>query len=177
MPTFAAAQSAHRAALERLFAGETPAYLLCLTSDYAGYYGPCEDAAFARWRDGELDKIADNLLLAGEDAVNFRPPVVEFSPLGVHWVDALFGVRVYQFAGQWWADPLPGRLADLDGVDVPGSPQVAWMTAALADLLARLPAELEVAGPVFSSTLNVAINLFGERALEDVLDPGPETIG
>lgn len=177
MPSFADTQSVHRAALQAIYAGRHPDHVLCVTSDYAGYYGPGDDAPFDHWLDAELPKIADNILLAGEDPVNFRPPVVECSPLGVHFVDALFGARVYQYEGQWWSDLLPGRLAELPPVDITAAPLVAWVTAALERLLARLPAELTVASPVFSSPLNVAINLFGEGALADVTDASAATIG
>lgn len=171
-----AAQSAHRAALDTLYAGGRPDHLLCITSDYAGYYGPCADAPFTHWLEMELPKITDAILLAGEDPVNFRPPVVEFSPLGVHFVDALFGARVHQYEGQWWSDPLPGCLVDLEHVDIPEHPQVIWMTRALGAILDRLPPELSVASPVFSSTLNVAVNLFNATALEDVTDPTADTV-
>lgn len=176
MDTFAAVQSAHRAALACIFAGEKPDHLLCLAGDYAGYYGPCEDAPFARWLDEELPGIIERIHAAGEDPVNFRPPVVEFSPLGVHFVDALFGARVYRYEEQWWSETLPCRLAGLDFVDVPEAPLVVWVTEAMTKILARLPADFSVAAPVFSSTLNVAINLCGESALEDVPDASAETI-
>ncbi len=177
MSTFAVAQSAHLAALDTLYAGGRPDHLLCITSDYAGYYGPCEDVPFTHWLDAELPKVADTIMLAGEDPVNFRPPVVECSPLGVHFVDALFGARVYQYEGQWWSDPLPGRLADLLPVEITEHLLVDWMTRALAAILARLPVEVALAAPVFSSTLNIAVNLFGEAALEDVTDADAGTIG
>jgi hypothetical protein len=170
MTDVTALQSAHLDTLRRIYAGEPVDHLLCIASDYAGYYGAADDVAFEAWRAGELPGILDRLRDAVADPINFRPPVVEFSPLGVHFVDAFLGARVFRFEDQWWSALLPGSLADLDHPDFECHPLLRWAETAMRAVQADLPAGWSVAGPVFSSPLNVVINLFGEAALMGLVE-------
>lgn len=104
---------------------------------------------------------SDSLL----DDRTFRPLCLEFGFYGVHFVDRIFGARVYQTAGQWWSDPLNqpvGRLIhpDLDADE----------TVQQADRLLEAFLSADVSVPVFglptiASALNVAVNLYGEEFL------------
>jgi hypothetical protein len=107
---------------------------------------------------------------AALDPVTFRPLVIDMDALGVHFIDALFGARVFFHAGQVWNEELPLDLADLQPPDLHAS---ALMRQALN--LARLAGEasagkLLVAMPVLSCAINVGINLFGQRLLEALVE-------
>ena len=106
----------------------------------------------------------------------YHPAVVEFWPLGVHFVDAVLGARVYRHDDQYWTELLPGDLAELRPVDVPASPLVSWSLAMLGQALGALPEGVALTTPVFSSPLNTAVNLFGERALSALAAPTADTL-
>lgn len=163
-------QSAHRQALTGLYNGDRMADAFFLTGSYAGYYGDTDDASLTAWREKDMAGVVDGILQAGTDPLTFNPLVMEFNPLGVHYVDAIFGARVYRQDEQIWNDILAGGLAALRPVDVAAVPMVQWSLRAIADMLNEVPEPVCVSTPIFSSPLNVAINLFGEDGLMDMLD-------
>jgi len=164
-------QTEHQAAITRLFAGDSLPYVPIINGSYAGYYGTADNTAFDQWLAADLPDNLPALLHDAADPITFHPLVVEFAPFGVHYIDALFGARVFQHEGQHWSDLLPGDLADLSLVDVAASPLGVWTLNALDRLLAHLPLPVAATFPIFSSPLNVAINLFGEEVLMDLADP------
>jgi hypothetical protein len=118
------------------------------------------------WLADVLAEMARGGPAAALDARTFRPLVIDMDALGVHFVDALFGARVFFHAGQVWNEELPIDLADLAAPDLETSP---LMLRALE--LARLAVEashcrLLVGMPVLSCAINLGINLFGQRLLE-----------
>jgi hypothetical protein len=171
-----AIQTAHRATFDRLYAGDHVAPLPAICGAYLGYYGPAEDDALAAWCAETLPGVVDEIVAKAANPRAFYPLVLEFAPLGVHFVDALFGARVFHTEHTVWSDELPGSLADQPALDVAAHPLVSWMQRATATLLAQLPAPIAVTTPIFSSPLNVTLNLFGERALVDLADPDPDTL-
>ncbi len=165
------AQLVHQQAIRRLFAAERLESVPFINGSYAGYYGRADDAEFDPWLAGELDPLLAVLQREAVDAQTFHPLVVEFAPLGVHYVDALFGAQVFTHEGQYWSHSLPGSIAGLAPVDIGNSSLVHWTLHALNRLLARLPDAVATTTPIFSSPLNVAINLFGEQVLMDLASP------
>lgn len=164
-------QNMHIYNLSRLYAGDKLPQCFSIAGNYAGYYGDNINDVLDNWCINDMPAIINELLLKGADPVSFHPLIIEFAPLGVHFVDALFGAKVYRQDGQIWNELLPGGLADLKPVNIKTSPLIQWTMQALGKLLQEIPEEIAVTGPIFSSPLNVAINLFGEDALMDFLDP------
>lgn len=172
----AAAQATHRERIHRFFAGEAVEQVIAIAGDFGGYYGAGEESPLAAWMRNDLAGVVAAQRAVAHDPVNFRPLLVEFVPFGVHYVDALFGARVFHFEEHWWSELLPGTLADLAPLDLATAPLFRWTLAALESLLAALPPEHAVTFPIYSSPLNVAINLFGESVLMELHDPSPATL-
>ncbi len=170
-----AVQAAHWERFARLYAGEAVTPWPAICGAYQGYYGPPVDAALAAWIADTLPGLVAEMVAKAANPRAFYPLVLEFAPLGVHFVDALFGAEVWQTEHTVWSAELPGTLATLPALDVAAQPLAAWMLRALARLLALLPAEFAVTTPIFSSPLNVTLNLFGERALLELADPDADT--
>ncbi|MBM4079772.1 MAG: hypothetical protein FJ278_08740, partial [Planctomycetes bacterium] len=70
-----------------------------------------------RWVDEGLRSLAEQ---SGrlKDEVVFRPLCLEFGPYGVHFVDRMFGARVYHHEGQWWSDCLKMPVGTLEPPDL-----------------------------------------------------------
>ena len=160
----ASVQKTHRENVRRLFAGEPVASVVSI--DMLPQESNCEwDAGeFPAWLRKSLDFL-DRGLPEAFDETTYRPLVMEFWPLGVHFVDALFGAQVFQRDGNFWNDPLQGDLGDLRPIDVENAPLARWMFACLGQMVAAMPSGVISAAPVFASPLNIALNLFNERAL------------
>jgi hypothetical protein len=166
-----AAREGHFSRLSALFAGDSwdRALVLC------GIGGSSKADPYAepeRWVEEALDSLAEQAEKAKDNRV-FRPLVVEPNPYGVHFIDRIFGARVYHYEGQWWSDPLPTPIGELRPPDLQAND--TWR-------LARRQAEAFVASgvtaplfglPTVASALNIALNLYGERFLMALLD-GPE---
>lgn len=174
--TIDAAQATHRERINRLFAGEAVEQMIAIAGDFHGYYGAADDNQLTTWVRNELPGVVAAQREVADDPVNFRPLLVEFVPFGVHYVDALFGARIFHFEDQWWSELLPGTLADLTPIDVAAAPLFRWTLTALESILAALPPDHAVTFPIYSSPLNVAINLFGEAVLMELYDPTPATM-
>jgi len=171
-----AIQRRHQTTFARLFAGEAVPTLPAICGEHLGYYGAPDAADLAHWCENELPTISEQLLARGANATAFYPLVVEFIPWGVHFVDALFGARVFSTEYTVWSEELAGSLSELSAVDVARHPLVQWTLEAMRRLLAQLPSPVAITTPIFSSPLNVALNLFGERALLEVAYPEPNTL-
>ncbi len=118
-----------------------------------------------RWVSEALASLvpqADRLL----DERVFRPLCLECGLYGVHFVDRIFGARVYQSDGQWWSDYLPTPVGELRAPDLETND-----TWSLARRLAHAFLQAEVSVPLFglptlASALNIAVNLYGPTFLE-----------
>ncbi|MEI6521059.1 MAG: hypothetical protein WCO98_13615 [bacterium] len=171
-----AIQAKHVNNLTRLYTGEKLLTAYSIVGTYAGYYSDCNDDMLAAWCAADLPVVIEGILRDGIDPVSFHPLVIEFNPLGVHYVDALFGAKVYRSDGQIWSELLPGGLADLQPIDINTAPIVQWTLKSIEKLLMEVPEQIHITCPIFSSPLNVAINLFGEGALMDLLEPDPTVL-
>lgn len=171
-PEISEIQRRHRRRVAALFRGDTPEELVSIAGRFYGashgLFGTNEpdmlDEPEAWLEDvlGDMAANADELA----DAVTFRPAAIELDPLGVHFIDALFGAETCIREGQVWSEPLDCDLAELTVADLSGS-EVLRKSLRLARLAVEASAgRLLVALPVFSCAINIGINLFGQRLLE-----------
>jgi hypothetical protein len=111
--------------------------------------------------------LADLAARAGalRDPAVFRPLCLEFNPYGVHFIDRMFGARVYHHADQWWSRPLGTPVGELAPPDL--DRDETWRLArriAAAFLAAGVAVPL-FGLPTIASALNVAVNLYDEEFL------------
>ncbi len=123
----------------------------------------------AAWLADVLADLAGGAAEAA-DPVNFRPLAIELDALGVHFIDAILGARAYFHEGQAWNDPLDCDLADLQPPDVAASPVMRGWLRLAAHVIAATGGRLMVTAPVLSSPINIAMNLFGQRILEAMIE-------
>jgi len=167
-PRLLEAREAHFARLTALFAGEPldPAFVLCGIagkSDLDPYSEPerCVEEA--------LESLAEQAERAA-DTVVFRPLVLEFGPYGVHFVDRIFGARVYHQDGQWWSEPLGRPVGELQPPDLEADE--TWPLARrFAEAFLASGVTVPLFGlPTIASALNIAVNLYGEEFLAALLE-------
>jgi hypothetical protein len=164
------ARDHHLHRLEALFRGavvQPPFFLLGITG--RGQADPYAEPE--RWVDQCLEFLATQAD-SGLDPAVFRPLIVEYGPFGVHFVDRILGARVYQHAGQWWADRLETPVGSLVPPDL--ARDETWQLAQRAALaFAAHGLTVPLLGlPCIASALNVALNLRGEHLLTAMLtDP------
>jgi hypothetical protein len=114
------------------------------------------------------DMAARRDLLADRDV--YRPAAIHLDPLGVHFVDAIFGAKVYIHGPQVWSDELQGEVGDLQPPDIASSPAFQQTTMLAQKAVEASQARLLVGAPVLSCAINTAINLYGERFLTALVD-------
>ena len=170
-PDLLHARDAHITRLQRLFTGATPEqpfYLLGLTgSSPADLYTEPE-----RWVAEALQSLADQSERLRDERV-FRPLCLEFNPYGVHFVDRIFGARVWEHAGQWWSECLTTSVGSLRPPDLGTDPTWALARRAAEAYLAHGVTVPYFVLPTIASALNVIVNLYGEAFLVALLaDPG-----
>jgi hypothetical protein len=165
-----AARDYHFQRLQDIFAGITlsaPFFLQGINGRAeADPYGEPEEWVAQCLKD--LAHRAERIL----DRRVFRPLVVEFNPYGVHFIDRMFGARVYHYEGQWWSDGLDIPVGALQPPDLENNE--TWQLAQRA-ALAFLSYDVSVplfGLPTIASALNIGLNLHGERLLVAMLtDP------
>ncbi len=177
-PQIRSAQARHRRRLEQLFAGQELDTPMAVCGPHFGrshgLLGNNDTDMLAQpeqWLAEVLADMAGKAELAGDEAT-FRPLAIELDCLGVHYIDALLGQRAYVQAGQVWAEPFAG---DLDELTMPELDRCEVFQASLR--LAHLAVEAArpahgavlAASPVFSSPINISVNLFRERLLEALI--------
>lgn len=148
--------------LEGLYAGETQdrAFVLHGIQLYTEDDGP----DWEPWLDGSLDALAGEAGKSLDRAV-YRPLCINYNPHGVHFVDHLFGARVYPLDGSWQAQPLDAPVGTLGRPDLDRLPAWRAMQDFCRAFLARdVPAVL-FGLPTIASALNVAVNLYGQEIL------------
>ena len=166
-------QNKHFARMGALFAGQALERLFVMCGTYrtgtADLYKEPEI-----WVDQTLDALAGVASFLDDPDV-FRPLVVNPWPYGVHFIDRLLGALVYELDGEresWQVQMLQAPVGELQPPDLSQCP--AWE---LARRIAHAFVEAEVtvplfAPPVLASSLNIALNLYGQRILlAMVVDP------
>ncbi|HGJ67049.1 TPA: hypothetical protein ENS27_16945 [bacterium] len=103
------------------------------------------------------------------DMITFKPLTIEIDPLGVHYIDAIFGADVYIHDQQTWSDQLDIDLDDLQMPDLSNN-QVFQESLILTRKAVELTqGKIFITTPVLSCAINIGINLFGERLLESLI--------
>jgi hypothetical protein len=142
------------------------AFVLCGISRYTE-----EDIPdWQGWLDAALDDLARE---AGRmaDAGVFRPLMVSYNPRGVHFIDHLFGAEVFQMEdGTWQVRLLQAPVGQLQAPNLAASHQWQVMQAVAHNFVDRRVNGVIFALPTIASTLNVAINLYGQAILTAMID-------
>jgi len=126
-----------------------------------------------QWVVESLENLAEKIDRYDDEA-HFVPHCIQLDLFGVHYVDSFFGAHVYynNEAFQWYNDYLTGDIGSLSFPDF--EQHEAWDISKRA---VQAFLEQEVALPVFglptiSSALNIAVNLYGQKILlEMMLEP------
>jgi len=124
-----------------------------------------------KWVEEALISLSNNAQKSLNENV-FVPLCVECSIYGVHFIDSLFGARVWhdKEAGQWYSDYLKTEIGELKKPDI--SKHKTWDIAkrvvkAFNDSKVSLPF---FGLPTIASALNIAINLYGENILVTLME-------
>lgn len=123
-----------------------------------------------KWVDECMRDIAEHKaqLIRNED--KFVPVCVEFGLYGVHYIDKIFGSRVYFKAGQWYNDYLTTPIGELCDPDLEND-ETFQLSLRAAKRFAEVGGELALFGlPTIASALNIAINLYGQEILIAMLE-------
>jgi hypothetical protein len=111
-----------------------------------------------------LPRLAEHAA-KGLDEDVFRPLAVTYNPRGVHFVDHIFHAEVFQLGVSWQARPLAQPVGTLAEPDVDADDGVRAARQFATELLRLdLPGVL-LGMPTLSSTLNIAVNLYGQDIL------------
>ncbi|MBI2940172.1 MAG: hypothetical protein HYY04_06995 [Chloroflexi bacterium] len=158
-PRLRQSREAHLSRLEALFAGQPLAHVFVLRGIVEK---PAVDLYTApeRWVEVALDGLvarADESL----DPVVFRPLVFEFGPYGVHFVDRIFGARVYRVGDQWWSDYLDTPVGELRPPDLARDDTWRLARTVAHAFLSHGVTVLLFGLPTIASALNIAVNLHG----------------
>ena len=123
-----------------------------------------------RWVDECMRDIAENKakLILNED--KFVPVCVEFGLYGVHYIDRIFGSNVYFKAGQWYNNYITTPIGELCDPDL-AHDETFLLSLRAAKRFAEVGGEFALFGlPTIASTLNIAINLYGQEILMAMLE-------
>ena len=138
-----------------------------------GVNGNCADISLLysnpeRWVIEGLENLAEQAERA-KNADIFTPLCIQNDVFGVHYIDSIFGCRVFFEHGQWYNDCLDCEVGELSPPDIDKSE--AWqLTRRITEAFVSADVKLPVYGlPTIASTLNVAVNIYGERILMAML--------
>jgi hypothetical protein len=123
-----------------------------------------------RWVDECMADIAANRAHLAANEEKFVPVCVEFGLYGVHYIDRIFSSNVYFKAGQWYNDYLKTPIGELRDPDLEHD-ETFQLSLRAARRFAEVGGELTLFGlPTIASTLNIAINLYGQEILIAMLE-------
>jgi len=123
-----------------------------------------------QWVTESLENLAEKIGQC-DDSERYIPYCLQLDIYGVHFIDKIFGANVYfnTEANQWYSDYLD---CDVGALQYPDLTKCKTWELAKAAAIAFI--EQEVALPLFglptiASTLNVAVNLYGEKILLEMM--------
>ncbi|MHB1459905.1 MAG: hypothetical protein ACYC1M_01305 [Armatimonadota bacterium] len=121
------------------------------------------------WVERCLEHLAEVSDVLIDDEV-FRPLCVEYGPYGVHFIDKMLGADVFQQDGQWYSHYLDTSIGKLTMPDL--ETNETWLLARrAANAFTNQKLELPLFGlPTIASSLNIAVNLYGEKILLALYD-------
>ncbi|MBC8236337.1 hypothetical protein H8E77_42865 [bacterium] len=166
-PELIEVREAHFMRLEALYAGEKLENEFILQG--IGRYTEDDGPDWEKWLDESLDSLAEQ----AEEAKNpnvFRPLVLNYNPHGVHFVDYLFGADVFLLeGGGWQVRYLESPIGELEYPDLESNDSWQAVTEFTYAFLERDVPTVLFALPTIASTLNIAVNLYGQKILEAML--------
>ena len=159
----------HFSRLKRLFANEDDAPCAFVLSGVSkGIEATLEDSAQSKMDEALLALAREAEALT--DLTVFRPLVVEFGLYGVHFIDKILGVDVFDLNGSWQVKLLNGRIGELMPPELHRN-QVWILAQDLARAFVASGATVPLFGvPTISSALNVAVNLYGQEFLAAMIE-------
>ncbi|MBQ7354290.1 MAG: hypothetical protein IJW62_02075 [Clostridia bacterium] len=123
-----------------------------------------------QWVDECLADIANGKADAILCDTKFRPVCVEYGIYGVHYVDRILGANVYWRDGQWYNDYLTTPIGELEYPDLEHN-ETFQLSVRAAKRFAEVGGEFPIFGlPTIASALNIAVNLYGQEILMEMLD-------
>ncbi len=124
------------------------------------------------WVDECLKDIAENKAAAVLNDRKFVPVCVEYGIYGVHYIDRILGANVYFQDGQWYNDYLTTPIGELPDPDLDND-ETFQLSVRAAKRFAEVGGDFPLFGlPTIASTLNIAVNLYGQEILIEMLaDP------
>lgn len=125
-----------------------------------------------KWVDECLKDIAENKADAVLNDRKFVPVCVEYGIYGVHYIDRILGANVYFQDGQWYNDYLTTPIGELQDPDLETN-ETFQLSVRAAKRFAEAGGDFPLYGlPTIASTLNIAVNLYGQEILIEMLaDP------
>ena len=167
-PNIVAAREAGLGRLTSLFAGGRAEYAMVLN----GIMRITEDdgPAWETWLDESLTALADQAERMLDQQV-FRPLIVNYNPHGVHFIDHLFGARVFRMEdGSWQSPPLDSAIGSLQPPDLDHSPMWRIMQQITHAFVDRNVPGVIFALPTIASVLNIGVNLYGQEILVAMIE-------
>jgi len=160
-------RDSHFRRLETLFADEHPQRPFFLQ----GVGGSAHSDPYTqpeRWLDESLESLAERAQEARCRDV-FRPLCLEFGAYNVHFTARIFGARVHETDGIWWADPIDAEIGQLSTLDLEADE--TWLLArSVATAFVAHEVTVPLFGmPVIAGALTVAVSIYGARFLETML--------
>jgi len=124
------------------------------------------------WMENQLRAVKANVQEALESVSLYYPIIEMFSLYGTHYMDKLFGAGVKSNEGQFWSEPVPYAVAEIEEPDFDGNPLIAQTLDLARWIKQKTEERFLISMPDVGCPLNIAINLFGERFLMELaLDP------
>ena len=136
--------------------------ILGFSKVYDAYLSPKE------WMIDCLENLAQNAQTI-KNMQMFKPLCVETGHYGVHFVDKLFDANVYFHDGQWQNDYVNYPIGSLKKIDLSTNKTFEIIKIATETFLEQ-DVKLPLFGlPTIASALNIAVNLYGEKILVEML--------
>ena len=123
-----------------------------------------------QWVDECLADIAKGKADAILSDTKFRPVCVEYGIYGVHYGDRILGANVYWKDGQWYNDYLTTPIGELEDPDLEHN-ETFQLSVRAAKRFAEVGGAFPIFGlPTIASALNIAVNLYGQEILMEMLE-------
>ena len=174
-PKIEKANTHHQERISAFYSGQQPKEIIAIAGRMFGRnhgLAGINDIDMLKKPDEWLDDVLKDMAQYAHesaDMITFKPLTIELDPLGVHYIDALFGANVYIHDNQTWSDQLDCDLDDLQMPDLDNS-QVFRESLELARKAVEITqGKIFITTPVLSCAINIVINLFGERLLEALI--------
>jgi hypothetical protein len=121
-----------------------------------------------KWVVDSLNRLAERVELLDNDNV-FVPICIEYGIYGVHFIDKILGAEVFYQDNQWYNQYLRTPIGSLKYPDLDNNE--TWQFAKRAALkFIEEDVSLPLFGlPTIASSLNIAVNLYGEEILVAML--------